>query len=90
MDNPAAALCDGAPAALNLHVMSLHMLQQFIDEVDVGVGQLTVLVLGLSGSWVDQSASFYSLTPTSRASSPALSQVASTLHKAARGQFSCF
>lgn len=84
MDNPVAALCHGAPAALDLQVMSLHMLQQFIDEVDVGVGHLTVLVLGPSGSWVDQSASFHSLTPTSRASSPALSQVDSILQKAAR------
>lgn len=54
------------------------------SEVDVGVGQLAALVLGLSGSWLHQSASVHSLTPTSRASSPTLSQVASTLQKAAR------
>ena len=36
--------------SLVLQVWSLHVLQQFIDEVGVGVGQLKALDLGLSGS----------------------------------------
>jgi len=40
---------------------TFHALQQLIDRVDVGVGQLKALDLGLVGSWVGQSASF--LTP---------------------------
>lgn len=31
-----------------------HMLQQFKDEVNFGIGQLKALDLGLGGSWVDQ------------------------------------
>ena len=34
---PIVVLCHGDPVALNL---DLHMLQQFIDEVGVGVGNL--------------------------------------------------
>ena len=51
---PAVALCHEDPAALDLQDWSLHTLQQFIDRVDVGVGQLKALNLGLGGSWVVQ------------------------------------
>lgn len=47
---PVAVLCHGDPAALYLQIWPLHMLQQFIDEVDVGVGQIIALVLGLGVS----------------------------------------
>jgi hypothetical protein len=40
--HPAVARCHGDPAAL----VTLHKLQQFIDGVDVGVGQLKALNLG--------------------------------------------
>lgn len=40
----------GDPAALHLQAWSLHALQQFIDGVDVGVGQPKALDLGLGGS----------------------------------------
>lgn len=50
-DSSVVALCCGEPA-LDLQVLSFHRLQQFLDEVDLGVGQLIALVLGLSGSWV--------------------------------------
>lgn len=36
-------LCLGVPAALDLQVWLLQMLQQFIHEVDIGVGQLIAL-----------------------------------------------
>ena len=47
---PVAVLCRGDPAALNLQDWPYHTLQQFIDGVDVGVGQLKALDLGLDGS----------------------------------------
>ena len=43
-------LCHGDPAALDLQGWSLPVLQQFIDGVDVGVGQYVVLDLGLGRS----------------------------------------
>ena len=42
---PAVALCHECPAALNLQDWPLHTLQQFIDGVDVGVGQFKALDL---------------------------------------------
>ena len=42
-------LCHGNPAAFVLQDWPLHMLLQFIDGVDVEVGQLKVLDLGLGG-----------------------------------------
>lgn len=42
-------LC-GASTALDLQVQPLHVLQQFMDEVDVGVDQLKALDLSLGGS----------------------------------------
>ena len=47
---PVVALCHGDPVALDLQGWLLRMLQQFIDGVDVGVGQQEVLDLGLGGS----------------------------------------
>ena len=43
-------LCHGAPAALGVQDRLLHVLQQVIDVVDVGVGQLIALDLSLGGS----------------------------------------
>ena len=37
-------------SALDLQGLPFHMLQQFTDGVDVGVGQLKVLDLGLGGN----------------------------------------
>ena len=54
---PVVALCHGGPAALGLQDLSLHMLQQITDGLDVGVGQLIALILGLGGFWVSQPAS---------------------------------
>ena len=31
-------MCDGDPTDLDLHVQTLHKLQKFTDEVDVGMG----------------------------------------------------
>ena len=47
---PVVALCRGGPAALGLQDLSLHVLQQITDGVDVGVGQLIALILGLGGA----------------------------------------
>ena len=41
------APCCGDPAALGLYVWPLPQLQQFIDEVNVGVRQLKAMDLGL-------------------------------------------
>jgi hypothetical protein len=45
-----AGQCHGDPVALVLQDWLLDMLQQFINVVDVGVGQLKAMDLGLSGS----------------------------------------
>ncbi|KAL6031228.1 hypothetical protein STEG23_015044 [Scotinomys teguina] len=44
-------------------VQTLHMFLQTVDEMDVGVGYLVALFLGLDGSWVGQPASFPSSSP---------------------------
>lgn len=49
--NP-AILCPGDPAALLLQAWFLHLLQQFLDRVSVGVNQLKVLYLSLDGTWI--------------------------------------
>jgi hypothetical protein len=54
---PAVALCHGDPAAFVLQDQPLHVLEQFIHGVDVGVGQPKPLDLGLGGSWVGQPSS---------------------------------
>lgn len=41
------SLCHGEPTALDLQVWSFRTLQQFIGEVDVGLGWLIALVAGL-------------------------------------------
>jgi hypothetical protein len=38
-------------------------LQQFIEDVDAGVGQLKALILDLSGSWVGHPTNFLMLSP---------------------------
>ena len=55
---PVAVLCHGDQTALNLQDLSLHVFQQIIDGMDVGVGQLITLFLGLGSYRIDQ--------PTSR------------------------
>ena len=50
LGHPVVVLCDGDPAALILHDLPLHAVQQFIDEVDVGVSQPKALDLALGGS----------------------------------------
>ena len=47
---PAAAVCHGDPATLDLHNWPLHRLQLFIDEVDTRLGPLMALALALGGS----------------------------------------
>ena len=56
-------LCHGDPSALSLKDQSLHMLLQIIIWVDVGVGQLITLVLGLGSYRVRQSASSLGSSP---------------------------
>lgn len=50
-------LCPGDSAGLGLQDRLLHVLQQIMDWVNVEVGQLTSLVLGLSSCRVGQSVS---------------------------------
>lgn len=38
---PVLSLCHGDSADFDLHIRDLYMLQQFTDELDVGVGQLS-------------------------------------------------
>ena len=47
-------LSHGDPAVLDPQFQHLHVVQQSTDGVDVGVGQLIALVLGLGGSWFGQ------------------------------------
>lgn len=51
------SLCYGDPAALGLPVRSLHILQQIVDRMDVGAGQVITLGLGLSSCRVGLQAS---------------------------------
>lgn len=51
---PVVALCHGDPKALKLKSWLLHMPQHFTDGINVGVGQLTALDLGLGSSWASQ------------------------------------
>lgn len=57
LDYPAVALCGGDPAALGLQDPSLQVFQQIADGIDLGVGQLITLVLGLGSCRVGQPAS---------------------------------
>lgn len=50
-------LCHRDPASLDKQDNPLHVLQQFVDEVDVEVCQSKALDLGLDSSWLS------SLTP---------------------------
>lgn len=61
---PVFALCHEDHAAVDLLVQLPHMLQHFIDEVNVVVSQLIALVLSLGGSCIGQPTSFPSLRPT--------------------------
>ena len=48
--HPIVALWHGEPATLDVLDLPRHMLQQCIDGIDTGVGQLRVLDLSLGGS----------------------------------------
>ena len=68
---------------MDLQDQYFHVLQQLIDGVDVGVGQLKALDLGLGDSWVSQ----LFCTHTTRMSSPALPRLAqASSGKAADGK----
>ena len=60
----------GDPAALGLWVRSLHVLQQIIDGVDVGAGQVITLDLVLNTVYCQ----FFPDLPT-KVRSPALAQL---------------
>ena len=64
--DPVVAMGQGHPVPLDLQDQSLHVLQQFINGVDVGVGQFKALDPGLSCL-----ACQLSCTLTTRVSSPA-------------------
>jgi hypothetical protein len=49
---PVVSLCHGHPGVLD---WPFHVLQEFTDDVDFGVGQLKALGLGLRDSWEGQS-----------------------------------
>lgn len=52
------------PTALDLHVWSFHVLYKFTNEVDVEMGQIISLVLGLGSNWDSKPDSFPSSSPT--------------------------
>ena len=56
---PVHALCCGDPAALVLQDLSFYVLQKIIGGVDVGVSQLTTLVLGMGHCRVGQPPNSY-------------------------------
>lgn len=66
---PLVAMCHGDTDGLVLQSQPFHILQQLIDGIDVWVGQLKVLDMGFSGSWVG-----LFLTQATSANSPALSR----------------
>jgi hypothetical protein len=49
LGNPVVALCHADLAALVLEDWPLHVIQQFIERIDVGAGQLKALHLGMDG-----------------------------------------
>lgn len=74
------------------------MLQQFINMVDVGVGKLITLVLGLGGSWVvslptfpywHQQAKLFSIAPASSPLQPAARGGAVVLLSGPQGWLTC-
>ena len=65
------------------------MLQQFIDEVDVGVRHPIALVPSLSGSEVGQLSSFPSLSLPGKFSSVALACSANAACNKEQGPFAC-
>lgn len=74
---PGFALCHGDSAVLDLEVHPFRVLQQFIEEVNVGVGQLLALLLGLGSSWVGEHDSFPSSSLPGQALQHCLAQVSS-------------
>lgn len=82
-------LCGGDPAALGLQGWSLHVFPQSIDGVDVEVGQLITLDLGLGGCRVLSARQLFPVFTTSvsspawraqsRAGSPAFSSLGAAL-----------
>lgn len=64
-----------------------HVLQQFLDGVDVGVDLLIAVVLGLGGSWVGRRTKFPSLS-TTWIISAALPQLAHRMQPTARSRAS--
>jgi hypothetical protein len=63
------------PSALDLQDWPLYKLQQFLDEVDVGVDQLKDLDLDLNDNWVGQPASSPAPTLQGELSSTALANL---------------
>lgn len=65
---PVVVLCYRAPVTLDCQDLWLsHMLWKIIDEVDVGMGQLIALDLGLGGRCIGQPANFPKPTSLGRA-----------------------
>jgi hypothetical protein len=50
LKHSAVALCHGDPAALDLYDWPFNSLQEILDGIDDGVGQLKALDLDLGGS----------------------------------------
>lgn len=77
---PVVALCHEEPAALDQQDQSLHVIQQVIDEVDAGPGQLIALVSGplLFPGW---SIRLFFPIFTTRGSSPAPYQLVQLRNK---------
>ena len=58
------ALCHGDPLVLDLSNQTLRTLEQFIDGVDVGMGQFKALDLGLRSVLDGQTTSSPTLMPS--------------------------
>lgn len=81
---PVVALCHRNPTALRL----FHVLQELIDEVDVGEVQFKAQDTSLGGSWVGQSASFLASTRPGWALQHYPSESLSALASKRQGQLS--
>lgn len=66
MDNLLLSYVMVHPAALNLQIWPLYVLQQIMDWVGSGIDQVTVLVLVLGGNWVCELTSSPSSLPPER------------------------
>lgn len=81
-------LCHGEPAILGFYVWPLHTLLQFIDKVDIGVGQFIALVLAQVVAGLVSLPSFPIHATLGELSSTVLASSSNVAGSSEQGQFS--